>query len=95
MNKLGFLRLILLLIPVLFWGGNLNAQTTMLKAVTQELSKETAEKFENQEKAAAPKGPYDEFGRGVPRTSVKGFMDATDEGDYELAANFLDLRYLP
>ena len=40
-------------------------------------------------------GPMDEYGRGNPRSSVKQFLKATRDGDYEQAAKFLDLRHLP
>ena len=36
--------------------------------------------------------PEDEFGRGSPRGTVKGYLAAFREGDYEKAANYLDLR---
>ena len=42
-----------------------------------------------------PAGPADEFDRGVPRTSVRGFLEACWKGDYDRAANYLDLRRLP
>ena len=54
---------------------------------------------EVKEKAAPPVvvtlGPEDEFDRGVPRTSVKRFLEAAKDGDYERAAQHLDLRNLP
>ena len=40
-------------------------------------------------------GPADEFNRGVPRDSLKGYLKATRDGDFERAAQYLDLRYLP
>jgi MscS family membrane protein len=40
-------------------------------------------------------GPDDEVKRGVPRTSIQGLLDATQKGDYERAAHYLDLRNLP
>jgi MscS family membrane protein len=46
-------------------------------------------------KGEEPKGPVDEFDRGTPRTSIEGFLAATRAGDYERAANYLDLRRLP
>jgi len=36
--------------------------------------------------------PEDEFGRGSPRSTVKGYLEASREGDYQKAANYLDLR---
>lgn len=36
----------------------------------------------------------DSFGRETPRGTVQGFMRAITSGDYDLAANYLDGRYL-
>ncbi len=38
--------------------------------------------------------PADEFDRGTPSRSSAGFMAAVDKGDYETAAEYLDLRNL-
>lgn len=43
----------------------------------------------------APRGPDDEFGRGVPRTAMAGFLDAVMRDDLERGAEYLDLRNLP
>ncbi len=42
-----------------------------------------------------PAGPVDEFERGTPHSSVKGFFKAARGGDYERAAQYLDLSNLP
>jgi MscS family membrane protein len=42
-----------------------------------------------------PLGPADEFNRGVPRSSLKGYLKAARDGDFERAAQYMDLRYLP
>jgi MscS family membrane protein len=42
----------------------------------------------------APPGPVDDFNRGVPRTSVEGYIKALRENDYQRAAEYLDLRNL-
>ena len=48
------------------------------------------------EKAAGIQaGPVDEFNRGTPRSSYRGFIAATRDGKYDEAANYLDLRNLP
>jgi MscS family membrane protein len=56
------------------------------------------------EPAATPKAtaveptatiPEDEFGRGSPRSSVRGYLTACREGDYQKAASYLDLRRIP
>ena len=48
-------------------------------------------------KAAQPTSevPVDEFGRGSPRGTVKGYLEACREGDYKKASNYLDLRRIP
>jgi len=38
--------------------------------------------------------PADEFDRGTPRRSAVGFLAALDKADYEIAANYMDLRNL-
>lgn len=43
---------------------------------------------------AEPVIPADQFGRGTPRRSGDGFIEAVDVGDYETAAEYLDLRNL-
>ena len=42
-----------------------------------------------------PMGPADPFNRGAPQGSMYGYITASRDGDYEKAANFLDLRRLP
>jgi len=41
-----------------------------------------------------PVVPADDFDRGTPRRSAVGFQSAADEGNYEVAAEYLDLRNL-
>ncbi len=38
--------------------------------------------------------PADEYNRGTPRRTADGFSDAAEAGDFERAANYLDLRNL-
>jgi MscS family membrane protein len=38
--------------------------------------------------------PEDQFDRGTPRRTTEGFIAAVDAGDFEKAANYLDLRNL-
>lgn len=42
-----------------------------------------------------PPGPADPFVRGVPRTAARNYLLACRDGDYEKAANYLDLRHVP
>ena len=53
-----------------------------------------AEQAPAENAAASPTSevPEDEFERGSPRGTVKGYLAACREGDYEKAANYLDLR---
>ena len=39
-----------------------------------------------------PRGPADDFERGTPRSSMRGFLEAARAGDYQQAAEYLDLR---
>jgi len=62
---------------------------------TQSNSKEGKGADQPEPKKVKPLGPADEFNRGVPRSSLKGYLKAARDGDFERAANYLDLRYLP
>jgi MscS family membrane protein len=44
--------------------------------------------------APTPAGPTDEFDRGVPRSTMLGFLKACRDGDYDRAAAYLDLSRL-
>ena len=61
----------------------------------QSNSKEGGQPQQPAPKKVKPPGPADEFNRGVPRSSLKGYLKAARDGDFERAANYLDLRYLP
>ncbi len=75
---------------VLLLGFNpAHAQEPNVKDVLQQ------EEEEDQAEAQQPtQGPLDEFDRGTPRSSYLGFAEAAREGDYERAAEYLDLRNL-
>lgn len=49
--------------------------------------------------ASAPEAttpvPLDEFGRGTPQDTVRGFLDATSQNNYRRAMSYLDLRRIP
>jgi len=55
----------------------------------------TATEKLTEEDLAKPAGPPDPFNRGTPRGTVFGFALACRHGDYERAAEYLDLRRLP
>ena len=87
---------VLLLTSLLLPEGTL-AQPTVKEIVEQspeEKAKETVQKGDEQD-TSKPAGPQDEFSRGVPRTTVAGFLAAAAKPDYERAAEYLDLRNLP
>jgi MscS family membrane protein len=48
-----------------------------------------------EQKKLVKAGPDDDFDRGVPRTSVAGFFKAAKNNNWEIAAQYLDLRNLP
>jgi MscS family membrane protein len=47
------------------------------------------------EEASRSSGPEDPFDRGTPRGAMVGYLQACRDGDYERAAQYLDLRRLP
>jgi MscS family membrane protein len=59
------------------------------------LQQEEGQEDERAEAEQRTQGPVDEFNRGTPRSSFLGFAEAAREGDYERAAEYLDLRNLP
>jgi MscS family membrane protein len=83
----------------LILAGFLTTNSAMAQSTLQQAAKEISKKGEGAEKpeakVAKPVGPVDEFDRGLPRTTVDGFLNATRKGDYERAAEYLDLRNLP
>ena len=64
------------------------------KEVKGKPTEKAKEKPTEKAKATLP-DPDQEFKRGVPRTSVQGFLNAARELDYERAAEYLELRNLP
>jgi MscS family membrane protein len=62
---------------------------------TQEPPKESAPEKLPVADFSKPMGPPDLFNRGTPRGTMYGFISACREGDYERAANYMDLRRLP
>lgn len=83
-----------LILTGLIYTSNAIAQTAAQKVVQQN-SKEEKTEEKDKPKKAPPAGPLDEFERGNPRSSVKGFFKAARNGDFDRAAEYLDLRNLP
>ena len=74
----------------------LSSYTALAQLAAQNVNKKeggVAEKSIKEKTLTA--GPVDEFERGTPHSSVKGFFKAARGGDYERAAQYLDLRNLP
>jgi MscS family membrane protein len=90
---LSVLWLLLLIVP----AGNGTAQPqSQLKNVVDTAPKEAVPSAaEKSSPVLKVFGPPDDYDRGVPRNSVTGFFSAARTGDYERAAQYLDLRGLP
>jgi len=74
-------------------------EKTSKKEKTEEVKKKVKEESKKEKTPEAAKakllGPEDEYNRGVPRTSVEGFLEAAEKRNYKLAAEYLDFRQLP
>jgi MscS family membrane protein len=101
-QKLGFPEKSVIILFVLLLMG-LYGPATHSPAMAQSASvnqgnseaKEGLDAELSEPKVVQPQGPVDEFNRGVPRSSLKGYLKAARDGDYERASQYLDLRYLP
>jgi len=71
-----------------------SAQPT-LKEVIEKRSKERQVVEQPPRERTELGAPDDELGRGVPRSSVRGFLTATKTRDFVRAAEYLDLRNMP
>ena len=74
--------------------NNAIAQIAVQKGAQKDSKDETTEKKDESKKTPVA-GPLDEYERGNPRSSVKGFFKAARDGDFERAAKYLDLNNLP
>jgi hypothetical protein len=76
------------------WATPVKAESDVanpsLKEMLEKRSKETV--AVERPTAAVPEDP---FGRGTPRSSVRGFLSSAKDRDYVRAAEYLDLRNLP
>jgi MscS family membrane protein len=99
-NKRGFPKIfaiILSLILLVAWYVFTTHSPAMAQSspANQSNSKAGADAEQPVPNIVKPLGPADEFNRGVPRSSLKGYLKAARDGDFERAAKYLDLRYLP
>lgn len=86
-----FMISVLTAVLILFFSVlTIEAQVPLPKVEEKDKVEEKAEP-----EKAKPAGPADEFNRGTPRSSFKGFLSAADAGNFEQAAKYLDLRNLP
>lgn len=73
--------------------GPVRAESEAAQPTLKELMERKAKTNAGPEAAAGI--PDDPFGRGTPRSSVQGYLQAAGERNYARAAEFLDLRNLP
>jgi MscS family membrane protein len=75
--------------------GSTLAQPTVKEIVEQSPEEKVPAKVGTEAEKSRPTGPQDELNRGVPRTTVAGFLAASKKRDYKKAAEYLDLQNLP
>jgi MscS family membrane protein len=93
-KKVATLRYILIGVFIILIGF-FTVHSAIAQTGLSTVTKESSESEEAEEKPVAPAGPVDEYDRGSPRSSVKGYFKATRDGDYKRAAQYLDIRNLP
>ena len=76
-------------------SADTNPTEPSLKELVQKRSKETRAGESPLPESQVPGVPEDELHRGVPRSSVGGFLAAANKRDYVRAAEYLDLHSLP
>jgi len=97
MNKMKntiFLLPMICCIGITLPATSVAATTPTLKQV-METDGAKDENGDNAQTKSTRKGPADDLNRGTPRSSVRALFGAANEGDYETAARFLDLRSIP
>lgn len=87
--------LLLFLLIVSYVFATHSAAMAQSSSTDQRSPKEGKDPEQLEPKKVNPLGPADEFNRGVPQSSLKGYLKAARDGDFERAAKYLDLRYLP
>jgi MscS family membrane protein len=89
----------MILPAILLFSTCVPFDTSFAQPALKDVVKEEEAKEKPAEQTAPPAvkvvGPEDELERGVPRTTMEGFLDAALRGDYKTAAEYLDLRNLP
>jgi len=91
-----FSRLFLILSFCLSFMGQVYAAEEAAPTVKDLAEKQDAEAEVLKEISKAPvAGPYDEFNRSTPRSSLLALSKAIKDKEFKRAVNYLDLRYLP
>ena len=75
--------------------GFFTVHSAIAQTVLSTVTKKSSKSEEAAKKPVTPAGPADEYDRGNPRSSLKGYFKATRDGDYKRAAEYLDMRNLP
>ena len=92
-------RMAIILLLALFLTLFCPLGTIPSMAQSQSSNSSTSSEIEDagqpEQRKVKPSGPSDEFNRGVPRSSLKGYLKAARDGDFMRAANYIDMRYLP
>jgi MscS family membrane protein len=79
---------------IIFFGF-LTVHSAIAQTALSTVTKKSSKSEEAAKKPVTPAGPADEYDRGNPRSSLKGYFKATRDGDYKRAAQYLDTRNLP
>jgi MscS family membrane protein len=88
------IRYILIGVFIIFIGF-FTVHSAMAQTALSTVTKESSKSEEAAKKPVIPAGPADEYDRGNPRSSLKGYFKATRDGDFKRAAEYLDTRNLP
>ena len=75
--------------------GFFTVHSAMAQTALSNVGKESPKPEEAAKKPVIPAGPADEYDRGNPRSSLKGYFKTARDGDFKRAAEYLDLRNLP
>lgn len=88
---IAFISSLLLFLP----AGQIAAATVVQADAGDAPQPATGSLAATAQKQGQPPVPLDEYHRGTPRTSLIGFFDATQIGDFQTAAKYLDLGGIP
>ena len=75
--------------------GFVTAHNALAQTALSTIPKVASKSEKAAEKPVTPTGPADEYNRGNPRSSLRGYFKATRDGNFKQAAQYLDMRNLP